>query len=265
MSADQPTKPEASLEESLRRVLSVQAADGAACDARALYRFASGEASREESAAFERHLSTCEACRADLETFRNLPADAPEPKRGERPSWLQKLLGGWTLVPLAAAAAAALLVLIVWRPGPERPELTLKSGYRLHVAVQRGEKRFTATSGSVFELGDTLGLFYTAPDDAYLTVLVADGAGSVTVAYPTGAARARVSKGVEQRLEVGAVVEKGTACEWIVGVFGDKPLAADAAREALKKAVAARGPDCTLPALGLPAAVDVFVLRRTLP
>jgi len=257
------------LEQSLRHVLSVEAADGGGgggCDARALYRFASGEAGADEASAFERHLATCEGCRAALAPFRPLPAPMtqPQPQPRESASFLRRLLGGWTLIP-AAAIASVMIAFALWRPGPDPSGLTIKSGYRLHVAVQRGERRFVATSGSTLELGDTLGLFYTAPEDAYLTVLVADEAGAVTQAFPSGAA-APLPRGVEQRLEVGAVVERGTACEWIVGVFSARPLAADSARDALKKAVAARAQDCTLPALGLPgAAVDTFLLRRSAP
>ncbi|MGC4116291.1 MAG: hypothetical protein QM765_17295 [Myxococcales bacterium] len=97
-------------------------------------------------------------------------------------------------------------------------------------------------------------------------MLVADETGSITQAFPAAAAAPiRLAKGAEQRLEVGAVVERGTACEWIVGVFGAKPLPAEAVRSALSKAVAGRAQDCTLPNLHLPAAVDVFLLRRSAP
>ena len=247
------------IEQGLRQVLSAGEAEGASCPAKDLYRYAAGEATPEEAAAFEQHLAQCASCRADLETFRGLTREEAPPAKVVR---LRAWLTARTLAPLAVAAVG-LIAVGLWQAQRAHlgDPLQIKGGYKLHVAVQRGEQRFTGVSGSVFELGDTLGLFYTAPADAYLTALVADEAGSIAQAYPSGAP-VKLSRGVEQRLPAGAVVEKGTPCEWIVAFFSPEPIAAQTLRAELARAVSRRAPDCTLPPLRLPAAVDVFLLRR---
>ncbi|HEY3451330.1 MAG TPA: zf-HC2 domain-containing protein [Myxococcales bacterium] len=254
------------VEKGLRRLLSVAAADGDACAPGDLFRYASGEATREEAEAFERHLARCDSCRADLEVFRGL-SQQPAATTPARARW-REWFSGWRLVPVAAAASA-LLALGAWRAQsrwtPPEDLLEAKGGYKLHVAVQRGEQRFMGTSGSILKTGDTLGFFYTASADVYLTALVADGTGSIAQAYPAAGQPGKLARGVEQRLAAGAVVQDGASCEWIVAFFSPKPLAVETLRTALARAVARRGPDCALPAISLPAAVDVYLVRRATP
>jgi hypothetical protein len=226
------------IEEGLRSLLSPDRADGGVCSLD-LYRYASGDATPEEAAAFEAHLTGCDACREDLDVFRGMTG-AVEPGRpvpGWRPAWL--------------AAAALLLCMLVaglfvaLRSGEPGPEFRIKGPFRIHMAVQRGERRFSASSGGTFRTGDVLGFFYTAPEDGYLVVLFSDQRGKITRVFPVrepGWVRA----GIQRPLPDGAVLEPGEGCEWIVGFFSQKPSDVEELGEFLRRAVQDRKPDCTL-------------------
>ena len=68
------------LEKGLGLLLSPDRADGEAC-ARDLYRYASGDATPEEAAAFESHLAECRQCREDLEALGSMDESAEAVRR----------------------------------------------------------------------------------------------------------------------------------------------------------------------------------------
>lgn len=246
--------PEA-LEKGLGLLLSPDRADGEAC-ARDLYRYASGDATPDEAVAFETHLAECRRCRADLEAFRRMDESAAAVPSLPvwRPAWL-------------AAAVLLLCVLVVGlfvflRSGEPRPEFRIKGPFRIHVAVQRGERRFVAASGDRFEAGDVLGFFYTAPEDGYLSVLFIDSQGKITWVFPARPP-GRVLSGVERPLPDGAVLEPGKGCEWIVGFFSREPADLEEFETLLRRAVQERRPDCTLGPMELEGvSIHALILRR---
>jgi hypothetical protein len=248
------------LEKGLRELLEPERPDGACGPT--LYRFASGEASAQEAAAFEAHLAGCPACRVDLAALQAEDRQvAAQPVRffGFRWSWL-----------VAGAAVAAMLLITLWLVGI--PKLSqkehgdgflIKGPYQLQLAVQRGDRRFVGASGSRFETGDVLGLFYTAPEERWLVVFFSDAGGNISQVFP-GGAPVKVPAGVERPLPDGAVLEPGEGCEWLVALFSTEPLDTEQARRALRRAVRDRDGSCTLAPLGLDdAAVSVLVLRRS--
>jgi hypothetical protein len=243
------------LEKGLGLLLSPDRADGEAC-ARDLYRYASGDATPEEAAAFESHLAGCRQCREDLEAFRSLeePAEAVRSLRVWRPAWL-------AAAALLLCVVAVGLFLFLRSEGPG-PEFRIKGPFQIHVAVQRGEQRFVAASGDRFEAGDVLGFFYTAPEDGYLSVLFIDSRENITRVFP-GRIPGRVRPGVERPLPDGAVLEPGEGCEWIVGFFSREPADLEELEALLRRAVQDRRPDCTLgPMEPEGVSVHALILRR---
>jgi hypothetical protein len=242
------------LEEGLRSVLRPDAGDGEDC-AQTLYRYAAGDLDPDETLAFERHLRDCAVCRMDLEAFRVLERE-PELRRfGFRPLWA-------VLVGCLAVVGLASVLWLSSRGAEEASSFRIKGGFGLQLAVQRGDKRFVASSHDRFQTGDALGFFYTAPADRYLSVLFSDEQGRVVRVFPQGEPR-RVPAGAERPLPDGAVLEPGEGCEWIVAVFSEEPVDPARMAERLRQAVRQRQPDCTLPAIGGQGdSVQVLILRR---
>jgi hypothetical protein len=250
----------APIEERLRKLLSVEGVDAEECTA-SLYRYAVGELSPEELNEFEAHLATCAACRTDLAAFSESEKAAPARRGffGLRPAW----------VALAGVPAMLLLVVGLWwlgvfGPGRQEPAgFRIKGPYQIQLAVKRGSERLVGKSGERFYSGDVLGFFYTAPEPRRLTVLFADERAEITRVYPSRLPAETLPAGVEQPLPDGAVLEPGSGCEWILGIFSVEPIEMDVLEERLSRAVRARKPDCSLGALELEnAAIDVIVLRR---
>ncbi len=256
------------LREELRRVLrpeeEVGEMPGAEPCSLALYRQAAGESTAEEERAFQAHLASCAGCREDLAALADQHPDA----------WRVRPARRARVLALRWVAAAAIVLLaagvVLWRlrpppEGPGAPELRVKGGHRLQVAVQRGGERFVARSGAHLLSGDVLGFFYTAPAEAWVAVLFVDEGGRVTRLFPAGEeALARLPAGAQRPLPDGAVLEEGKGCEWIVGFFAQRAGPVAPLADALRAAVARRGSACSLPPLALEAtAVDVVVLRRS--
>jgi hypothetical protein len=250
----------APIEQGLRKLLSVEGVDGEECTLE-LFRYAAGELLPEERSDFEAHMATCAACRADLATFSESEAVAP-PRRlffGLRPAW----------VALASVPAMLLLVVGLWWAGLfdlERREpdgFRIKGPYHIQLAVKRGSDHLVGKSGERFYSGDVLGFFYTAPEPRRLVVLFADERAEVTRVYPSRLPVETLQAGVEKPLPDGAVLEPGSGCEWIFGIFSVEPIEMDVLEERLKRAVESRKPDCSLGPLELEnATIDVIVLRR---
>lgn len=252
------------IEKGLKQILSPERADGEDCpEALLLFRVGAGDATGEEAQVFQSHLSTCGTCRRDLAAFRAAELSAPPAFAG----WLPTLRLRWIL---AGLATVLLLGLGSWWLGREtvlpasESVFRIKGDHRLAIAVQRGDRRFVAASGDVFETGDVLGFFYTAPSDCWLVVLFTDERGRITRVFPSRSLfPARVPAGVEQPLPDGAVLEDGTGYEWIVAFFSEQALDVEGLEASLRKAVENRGPDGQLGSFELPAAqFHVIVMKR---
>ncbi|MBI5544628.1 MAG: zf-HC2 domain-containing protein [Deltaproteobacteria bacterium] len=253
------------IEEGLALLLGPDAADGGPCRGRDLHRYASGSGSPEQSRAFEAHLRTCSECREDLQALRRWEAMSQEPADSLL-ARLRRALSSWTLAPVGALAAMLLVGLALWRAIPDQRKsgaaFQIKSGYRLHVGVLRGDQALVGKSGDLFQPGDVLSFFYTAPEASYLTVLLADESDNVSRAFPETVAQ-QLPAGVEARLAASAALDRqGTPCEWVVAAFSPQPLEESLLRAQLREAISHRKADCALPPLEVPAAVDVFLVRR---
>jgi len=213
------------------------------------------------------HLNTCAECAGAVEQLGGLSAFGEGNVGGAIP-----LRRAWYRRPMTAVLAAAALVLLVLGIGllpdtaPHDPDrgLTLKGPEDLlAVAVQRGDRRFTAQPGDRLLPGDRIGLFYTAAADGYLLVLHLDEQGQRTLLFPAGGTRSgRISAGAAVPLPDGGVVEDGSGCEFLIAVFSEQPLAAAELNRQLAAAERS-GPGCRL-RVDLPDArtVHVFPVPR---
>jgi hypothetical protein len=247
----------APIEEGLRFLLSSDRADGETCS-RDLYRYVSGDATSEEAAVFEAHLVLCRPCREDMDAFRKT-TESIEPGRsipGWRPAWMA------VAALLLCVLVAGLWVALRSGEGELGSEFRIKGPFRIHMAVQRGERSFVASSGDAFLTGDVLGFFYTAPEEGYLAVLFSDQRGRIVRVFPDRPP-GRVRAGTQWPLPDGAVLEPGEGCEWIVGFFSREPSDVEELGELLRRAVQDRKPDCTLgPMEREGVSIHALILRR---
>ncbi len=194
------------------------------------------------------HLAGCADCRETLLVYGSLQASTrhvPEaaPSAGDAlKRWRRPVVAVWAGV---AAVAAAVLVVSLNFVGSDTVLQVKGVDYGMNMAVQRGTERFTLQPGESVETGDHLGLFYSAPERTFLAVFSVDRDGKSSLLFPVGGqTSASVEPAVQSPLPDGAVVREGSACEWIVAVFSERPLAVSALGQALLGA--RRAPACTL-------------------
>jgi hypothetical protein len=244
----------------LKRLLDPRFDDGDDC-ALSLYRFAAGEASRDEERVFRQHLAQCAQCQENLELLRQWDQEQSRLAAHQKTAGPLRLFG-LVLGPLAIAATLLMLVLRPSIAPDGDAQYKIKGTYALHVAVQRGTQRFGGVSGADFAAGDVLGFFYTAPKAGYMYLMFADEADTVSTIYPTGRP-VLLPAGVEVALPNGAVLEPGHGCEWIVAVFSSQAVELEDIKQALLQALAVRGEGCQMAPLPIDnVSVDVFVLKR---
>lgn len=214
-----------------------------------------------DTADFENHLKGCHECRHDLERYAEIEAlwqQAAAKARATETSLWRRFVAWWSLPRLitgCALATVGLLLAVV--PAPFATEsksiLRAKGMTQLFAAVERGGEVFRVTPGMQLTDGDRLGFFYSSEHDVFLLLLHVDGLGEVTRLFPTNrTASARVEAGARKRLPDGAVLSPGsTGCEWIVGLFSEVAITEERAAEALGKAAATGGGECSIGEIGL--------------
>jgi hypothetical protein len=127
-------------------------------------------------------------------------------------------------------------------------QLRPKGTWQLHTGVERSGHEFLAYDGIRLETGDRLGFFYTAEQPGTMMILYADEAGDIVLIYPAQAkTSARIDAGREVRVPDGAVVDPGRGCEWVIGLFSDRPFAIRTAHEVIRRMLEERI-GCRIPA-----------------
>ncbi len=166
--------------------------------------------------------------------------DAASPRAPSAPSHSR-----WKALAIAASALVVLgASLTLYRLGhidretPPSDEMAVKgSADSFFVGVSRGPHRFIADPLDRLEVGDRLGMFYSAEMSGRLMVVNRDASGEISLLYPAGGkASGPVSAGKEISLSDGALVRDGSGCEWIIAVFSDAPLLFSDVTGAVKQA-----------------------------
>ena len=220
------------------------------------------------------HLRSCESCSRALLELNGLTAQGViEPIRPAKKKKRFSISIGksWTLNQWLLPAAAAVFLLLVGTLGlmrmlgqPEGAGLVLKgTGDKIHLAVQRASSNFRLKKGDKILSGDKLGLFYTAEASGFLAIFSLNAKGQTEVLFPTdGNMSAHVEAASQKALSDGAIVDEGSGCEWIIGVFSDEPLPLRK-MEAFIRDAQFNNQTCSL-ALEIPGArrTDVFEFMR---
>lgn len=164
-----------------------------------LSRLLAGELDPATAALRREHIGACPTCGArlaDLDAERRAFLAAPPwrlPAARSRRRWQ------WTAGALALASAAAVLVLFMVRPGvdsrsptgaegPEGPGTRTKGGVRFDLLVERAGAVTRLDDGDEVHPGDKVQVVYAAEAATHLAVLSRDGAGAVSVYFPTDGA-----------------------------------------------------------------------------
>ena len=216
-------------------------------------RVIAGKASPEEMETVSAHLSSCDDCREAVLSLGRLTATgAIAPLCDPKVYWTAgvgqrglRIVSAKIRVIAAAAAVIAVVcgAYFLWTPRGKgitegSQTLTIKGAEdALFAAVERGITQFTLRPHDRLEVGDRIGLFYSAKRDGYVAVLALDGEGNVTRVYPSeGFVSASIASAERASLSTGALVQEGNGCEWLVAVFSDRPLDLDSLAFAVAKA-----------------------------
>jgi hypothetical protein len=204
-----------------------------------LDRYAAGELLGPERDEVNRHLAGCPSCREEWEAFERVAPVWESAGAGSAGgSWLRVWWTAPRLLAVASAAAVALLLLLVPFGGRDTEEDRLhpKGAWQLMAAGERGGNSFRVVDGTTLQVGDRLGFFYTADKDGFLMVGYVDARGEFVRLYPAlqeGGAAARAGK--DLRLSDGALIIPGQGCEWILGLFSERPIPEPQARLAVRR------------------------------
>ncbi|MBN1962455.1 MAG: DUF4384 domain-containing protein [Deltaproteobacteria bacterium] len=128
-------------------------------------------------------------------------------------------------------------------------QIAMKGGDdTITIAVQRGTERFSLTKNHNLQDGDQISFFYTTTKDGYLALLSVEQTGNTSLLFPIDSQlSAQIRKGANIALPHGAIIEKQTNCEWIVGVFSDQPLKLSSILVTARQAALQSNNDCQLP------------------
>jgi hypothetical protein len=206
-----------------------------------LARYAADDMTESERAAFEPHLHKCPACQASLDEYARLGGVWEETPEQRKPALSEWLFGPgrmrWMLGAASAAILALVLMLVPFGTREGQEGLLRPKGYwKLHAAAERNGKTFRVADGSVLETGDRLGFFYTSEKKGHLMILYMEESGRIVRLYPArSAASGRITIGKNVRIPDGAVLSPGSGCEWIVGLFSEKPLSVDLAKKSVSR------------------------------
>ncbi|TNE50990.1 MAG: hypothetical protein EP343_06015 [Deltaproteobacteria bacterium] len=195
----------------------------------------------EELEETQRHLSTCELCRLDVEQVRqglHSPSHVAIPTLPWWQEWLHGMQRAWLLTTLAGATAALAVFFYVANPFPSKTSQRwlAKGAPVLMVALQRKGKVRPARSGEMFYLGDKIRLAYRWDYPGYVFFLHRDRRSQATPLYPSEATRPSIQtqQGGNQLLPGSLEVEgKPDGFEEIWACFSTQPLSWQAVTRSL--------------------------------
>jgi hypothetical protein len=225
----------------------------------------SGHAAPEDLETVGAHMQHCRVCADNVRTWQKT-MHAPTVAIQQRTSLFSRAMPRMLAVGMASVLVAV-TAMVVWREQGDtnvvpRGQLAMKGATdSLDVAIARGEQRLRLSPEQTLKDGDRLGFFYSSTTAGYLALLSVSQGGTTSVIYPlNGNDSTPISAGVNQQLPDGGVFAQHAPCEWLVGVFSDRPLALMALVGKAQRAAQQATRDCTLP-LVVDEARTVVILR----
>ncbi len=191
------------------------------------------------------HLVTCARCSERLRALEDdasasaseLPPLPAAPRRA--PPW--RIVAGFT------AAAAALLLVVVGRPGAvqvgvetpsehedrDAPTTRTKGAPTLQFYIRRGDAVLEGGPGERLYPGDHVRFAYSWTEPGYITVLSRDGAGELSVYFPSDAGAYAAQPGERVDLPGAVQLDEVTGPEVFYGVFCAREVSPERLRQAL--------------------------------
>jgi hypothetical protein len=203
-------------------------------------RYVASDMTVQEKAEFENSLNQCPSCQEDIATFESLEEIWSEKKLPSR-----SLSFRWSPAWILSACATTALILVVMffasTSTDKKGRLQPKGIWQMHVAAQRNGANFRVENGSMLEVGDQLGFFYSARKPGYLTIMYTDQSGQIVRIFPATADNsAFIEPGDRVRLPDGAKVSTGQGCEWVIGLFSKNNLSDKMSQEIITGMLAER-------------------------
>ena len=147
-------------------------------------------------------------------------------------------------VPIAVGAAVALGITTTVtikrvNGGDDENYVGIKGGPGLEVVAERGGKQFPLKPGTALQPKDKVRFLVNAAGSKYVMIASKDGAGTFTVYYPYNGPQSAAVGGRELpgSVELDEVVGK----EWLVAVFSDAPVKAEAVKSLMEAGAREKG------------------------
>ena len=206
----------------------------------------------EEKAAHD-HIGGCAMCKQrwdelneDKQRFEQFVMPRTLSKVEERVRGSQGFFSFLNLPRWVPAALTAALVLGVTTTitikrlnGQDDGYIGIKGGPGIEVFAQRGAAQFLVKAGIALQPKDKVRFVVNAAGSKFVLIASKDGAGNFTVYYPFNGAESAAIKGRE--LPETVELDEVTGKEWLVAVFSDAPVKADAVKQLMDQGAREKG------------------------
>jgi hypothetical protein len=201
-----------------------------------------------EAEVAQAHLGSCTSCKKrwdelneDKQRFEQFVLPRTLSKVEERVKGGQGFFSFLNLPRWVPAALTAALVLGVTTTitikrinAPEETYIGIKGGPGLEVFAERGGKQFPVKPGAALQPKDKVRFVVNSAGSKYVLIASRDGAGNFTVYYPYNGLE---SAPLAQRELPGSIeLDEVTGKEWLVAVFSDAPVKANAVKTLMEGA-----------------------------
>jgi hypothetical protein len=205
-------------------------------------RLAAGELGADELSALQAHVASCDACSAkkaelaasDAAFLARAPTftalrerHAPAASKVVRPSSAR----AWRWLSAGAALAAAAIIALAVHPATQSGDgegaplgTRLKGGSQLGFFVARGESVFRGQENETVYPGDRLRFVLSTSAPSHVAILSRDGAGAVSVYYPTGKSSTRFDALRDYALESSVELDDTLGKETVYALLCAEPF-----------------------------------------
>lgn len=198
-------------------------------------RLAAGELAADEQSFVEAHLASCDACStkkreldaSDAAFLAQAPTFVRRQGNVVRPSAAR----AWRFLSAGAALAAAAVIALAVRPATQSGEVDgdsvgtrLKGGAHLGFYVARGESVFRGQESETVYPGDRLRFVLSTSAPSHVAILSRDGAGAVSVYYPSGKSSSHFDALRDHALDSSVELDDTLGSETVHALFCAEPF-----------------------------------------